>query len=99
MKKILLALLIPFSSTITAKIKYDKSKKIYYSTGFTKNMNKERYHCLAEFVNLLLENASQPDINLDIESMFGYIQGELLFDGSPEAMLLLSDLTELFGKL
>ena len=77
-------------------MKYDKARKIYYSTGLTKNMSAERYHNLAEFVNLLMENAGQPDINLDLESVFMYIKEELIFDGSPEAMLLYDDLNEIW---
>lgn len=93
-KKLLLILLLPVC--LNAKIKYDKEKKMYYSTKFTKSMNAELYHCLAEFVNLLIENSMQPDINVDMHDIFNYIRDELMYDGSPEAALLYEDLQEIW---
>lgn len=59
-------------------------------------MNAERYHCLAEYVNFLMENAVQPDLNVDMAAMLTYIKEQLIFDGSPEAMLLYDDLNEIW---
>jgi hypothetical protein len=88
--------LLPITFGINAKMKYDKAKKMYYSTKLTQTMSAERYHCLAEYVNLLMENAVQPDLNVDMKLMFNYIKEELIFDGSPEAMLLYDDLNEIW---
>lgn len=96
MKKLLLALLLPLC--INAEIKYDKTKKMYYSTRLTKDMNAERYHCLAEFFNLLMENAIQPDINVDMSQILQYIKEELIYDGSPEAMVLYQDIMEIWEE-
>ncbi len=94
MKKLLLILLVPFC--MDATIKYDKKTKMYYSTKLTKSMNKDLYHTLAEFCNLIIDNAIQPDVLIDLSEVLSYLKQELMFVYSPEALILYEDLEEIW---
>ena len=93
MKKLLLSLLIPLSAH--AELLYNKDRNMYFSTKLTDSMDPVRYHVLAQYYSLLIDNALEEKI--DMKYMIWYIKEQLIYDASPEAMVLYEDLEELWS--
>ena len=94
MKKLLLSMLIPFSAF--PAVQYNTETKMYSSTKNIKSINPVRYHILAEYCSLLLENAINTAV--DIYEVIQHIKEMLVCDNSPEADLLYDDLSEIFEE-
>ncbi len=92
MKKLLLSLFITFSAF--GSLEYNDETKMFYSTKNSEFVDPIRYHIIAEYCALLLENALKD--NIDLYDIIQHIKELLTFHDSIEADLLYDDFCELW---